>query len=135
MRQVELSRLSKEIRTMKDGMYYIEFAGVAGAGGGCLVFESGAVFGADTGGGKYDGKYQFNENTGLVDLSLKVIMAANSQSVLGPSHPYEWSLNVKTEMDPNKDSGPLLVKTILGTKPGPVLRASYEFVRSLPKAA
>src|ERR1700730_16802049 len=47
VRQVELAKINDEVKTMKDGMYLIDYAGGAGTGHGTLVFEGGTIYGAD----------------------------------------------------------------------------------------
>lgn len=131
MRHAELSKLNNEVRTMKDGMYLIEFAGRAGFGYGTLVFDAGRIYGVDVSGGKYDGSYSFNEATRLVDVAIKVQMPAGEQSVIGVIQPFEWILDVRTVMDPSKDVGQVNVSTNLGES----IDASYRFLRSLPIAA
>ena len=49
----------------------------------CLIFDTGRVYGVDPAGGKYDGGYVYDENSGLADLRLKVTMPPNVPSVLG----------------------------------------------------
>lgn len=131
MQQAELANLSEEIKTMKDGMYLIQYAGQAGSGYGTLIFDGGRIYGADIAAGKYDGECHFNEATGLVDVSIRVQMSAGQQSVIGMVQPFDWILDVSTAMDPDKDCGQLNVQTNLA-KP---IVASYRFLRSLPVAA
>ncbi len=116
---------------MKDGMYAISFAGQAGVGVGTLVFDGGRIFGADAGGGKYDGAYEFNENTGKVDVKIRVELPANRPSVIGVVNPFDWALEVSTELDPDQDSGEITVLTNLDRK----IAATYAFLRPLPAAA
>lgn len=113
---------------MKDGMYGIEYQSVGGIGNGVLVLDNGCVFGADLWGGKYDGEYVYNDASKQADLKLKITMAPNARSVLGIQQPYEWSIDVTTSLDPNRESGQLLVATALGPK----ISARYKFLRTLP---
>lgn len=131
MRQAEFARLTTEIKTMKDGMYLIEFVGQAGIGYGTLVFDGGRIYGADVAGAKYDGEYQFNESTSLVDVTVRVQIPADQPSVIGIVQPFEWILDVSTEINPEKDCAQMTVKTNVG-KP---LLANYRFLRPLPMAA
>lgn len=116
---------------MKDGMYLIEFAGQAGAGQGTLIFDGGRIYGADVAAGQYDGEYQFNEATGLVDIKVRVRMPPDVESVIGIVQPFEWILAVETEMSPDQDRGQMQVRTNLGEP----IAAAYVFLRSLPMAA
>lgn len=56
---------------MKEGMYSIDYQAAAGRGWGILVFDTGVIWGADLGLGMYDGEYKYNEQTGLIDATLK----------------------------------------------------------------
>lgn len=131
MRQAELAKLTEEMKTMKDGIYNIEYVGQAGAGHCTLVFDGGRIYGVDFMGGKYDGEYQFNEATCFVDVKIRVQMPANQPSVIGITQPFEWILDVSTEMDPEKDCAQINVQTNLGK----LIAAIYRFVRPLPVAA
>ncbi|MGO9004984.1 MAG: hypothetical protein ACLQIQ_18770 [Beijerinckiaceae bacterium] len=115
---------------MKDGMYSVEYKSVGGAGNGVLVLENGRVFGADFWGGKYDGEYIYDDTTRLAELRLKIAMAPNATSVLGIKHPYEWSIDVTTALDPRQESGQLNIVTAMG----PEIAARYKYLRPLPEA-
>ena len=85
---------------------------MAGDGQGCLIFDSGIIYGIDEGEGKYDGTYQYNDTTCLVDVMIKISMPAGTTSVLGIENPYDWSMNIMTAIDPNINSGSIVVKTV-----------------------
>jgi hypothetical protein len=129
-RQVELARAKDRRTMMRDGMYGVEYDTSQGSGMACLVLDTGRVYGADPMGGKYDGEYVYDETSGLADLSLKVTMPPNVLSVLGIKNPYEWSIDVRTKLNPKMDSGSLEVATSVG-KP---ISATYRFLRPLPAA-
>jgi|SRR5271163_1777543 len=131
LRQVELSRLRQKGIEMRDGMFGITFQGRQGAGMGMVIFENGRVYGTDIGGARYDGGYIFDENTGLVDVRVKLTFPPNVEAVFGISNPYEWAIDVTTTFNPKQNSGPLAVKTSLGQP----ISAQYLFLRSLPEAA
>ena len=128
--QAELAKRT-ETTTMKNGMYLIEYAGADGHGYAALVFEDGRIFGADVAAARYDGSYEFNERTGLIDVQIRVEMPANVRSVVGVAQPFDWILEVTTAMPADQDVGRLQVKTNLGS---PIV-ADYRFLRSLPQAA
>ena len=131
MRQAELAKLTEEQRTMKDGMYLIDFAGQAGTGQATLVFEGGRIYGTDNGGGIYDGEFQLDETTDRVNLKIRVQMTAGHASVVGIVQPFDWIIDVSTVIDPDKDSDRINIQTSLG-KP---IVANYRFLRPLPTAA
>ncbi len=116
---------------MKDGMYLIRYRGQSGEGHGTLIFEGGSIYGADVAGGVYDGEYWPDKNTGLVTVKIRVHMKAGRPSVVGIVQPFDWILDVETEMNPISDADTINVRTQLGR---PII-ASYEFLRSLPLAA
>ena len=129
LRQVELSRLKERKDRMREGMYAVEYQSVAGNGVGVLVLENGHAYGADPWGGKYDGGYVYNERSGLADLSLKLTFAPNAPAVFGVSHPYEWSVDVTTQLDPSKDRGHLRIATPIG----PQIDVEYHYLRAMPE--
>ena len=134
MRADERARAAGKEKTMREGMYQIHFHTAGDPqnwGVGTLVFDGGKVYGIDAGGAKYDGEYQLSENSGLVDVNLKVVFPPHGMSIFGIEHPYEWAIEVRTQLDPKKDSGPLIATTSLGHQ----VQASYLFVRSMPEAA
>ena len=130
IQQIELSRLKKKDITMKDGMYLIEFSGNDGAGGGCLVFDTGQIFGVDTENVKYDGSYEFNQLDGMIDVTLQITVPPNVALVQGFASPISTSFCAKTKLDPSVSSGRVHVTTELGK-----VSASFKFLRELPKAA
>jgi hypothetical protein len=129
-RQIELARLKQRRTAMRDGMYSIEYTSGTGAGFGVLILDSGRVFGADPWGGKYDGEYLYDENTGLAELNIKVTFPPNGQSVFGISHPYEWSIDLTTKLNPRLDAGQVRIATPFKDRH---LDARYRYLRSLPE--
>ena len=115
---------------MREGMYGVEFQSVAGTGVGVLILENGRAYGADGGGGKYDGDYVYNEATGLADLKLKLTFAPNTPAVFGISHPYEWAIDVTAKLDPRQERGRLRLATPIG----PAVDVGYRYLRALPVA-
>lgn len=115
---------------MRDGMYGVEYTASHGSGMACLVLDTGRVYGVDPLGGKYDGEYVYDENSGLADLTLKVTLPANAPSVLGIQNPYEWSIDVRTKLNPKVDRGSLQVSTSVGRS----IAATYRYLRPLPDA-
>jgi hypothetical protein len=127
-RQTELARLKQKESAMRDGMYGVSYSSVAGEGYCVLVFDEGRVFGVDPWGAKYDGEYVYDSQTGMAEFGVKVTFPAHCQSVLGISHPYEWSLDLKTALNPRQDSGVLRISTPVGRN----IDAQYRYLRPLP---
>ncbi|MFZ0607656.1 MAG: hypothetical protein WAM75_08275 [Xanthobacteraceae bacterium] len=128
-RQVEIAKLKERRTAMRDGMYGIEFSSVARWGLGVIVLDNGRAYGADAAGAKYDGDYVYDETKRLAELRLKVTFPPNVQAVFGPSHPYEWSIDLTTNLNPHADSGQVSLTTPLG----PRINANYRFLRTLPE--
>jgi hypothetical protein len=133
-RATERARAAGKEKIMREGMYQIQFHTAGDPlnwGVGTLVFDGGKIYGIDAGEAKYDGDYQLSQNSALVDVKLKVTFPPNGMSIFGIAHPFEWAIEVRTQLDPKKDSGPLTATTNLGHQ----VQASYSFVRSMPEAA
>jgi hypothetical protein len=133
-RQVELARLKERRTTMRDGMYGVEFKptkgdGTSGTGICVLILDNGRAFGVDPSGAKYDGEYTFDEATRLADLRLKVTFPPNVKAVFGVTNPYEWSIDLTTQLNPHADSGQVRIATPIGR----AINARYKFLRPLPE--
>ena len=131
LRQIELGQLNEKGTRMRDGMFGITFQGQAGSGMGILVFDAGKIYGTDTEGGRYDGGYVFNEDSGKAAVKVKVTFPPNVTAVFGISNPYEWAIDVTASFDPARNAGPIALQTSIG-KP---LQAQFKFLRNLPDAA
>ena len=114
---------------MRDGVYQIEYASVAGAGSGVMILDAGRAYGADPFGCRYDGNYVYDGSSGKAELHLKLTFAANSPAVFGVSNPYEWSIDVTAPFDPHLDHG----ETSMATTLGPSIAARYRYMRALPE--
>ena len=131
--QQELLRLKASKKSMRDGMYLVTYQtmNVAdnNAGFAFLTLDAGKVFGADPVGGKYDGEYLFDEQTGDAELRLKVTFPPNVPAVFGVCNPYEWSIQVALTIHSDLESGATVVQTFVG---GPI-QVQYKFMRALPE--
>jgi hypothetical protein len=131
LRAAELARLKARGTGMRDGVFEITFQGSHGNGLGVLVFEDGRIYGSDSERVRYDGTYTYRDNTGRVDVVLKVTFPPAVKSVFGISNAYEWSIDVTTQFDPKQNEGSLVVTTSLGQP----INAQFRYLRSLPEAA
>lgn len=129
-RQAEFAKLRERRTAMRDGMYGIEFSSVARWGAGVVILDNGRAYGADAAGAKYDGEYVYDEAKRVAELRLKVTFPPNVQAVFGPIHPYEWSIDLTTSLNPHADAGHVTLNTPLG----PQISAKYKFLRPLPDA-
>ncbi|NEJ23189.1 hypothetical protein GR247_23850 [Rhizobium leguminosarum] len=131
IQELELQLLRRGNATM-NGMYVIQFEGTGGSGVGTLTFKDGLIYGFDEGGGVYDGKYVPSATPGMVSVMVSVKMPAGQPSVVGGVvQPFDWTLNVATEMAVGSREGRLSVSTNLGQG----LVANYRRMRELPIAA
>ena len=128
-RQAEIAKLKERRTAMRDGMYGMEFSSKTGSGLGMLVLDNGRAYGADAAGVKFDGDYLYDETRRVAELRLKVTFPPNVQAVFGVSHPYEWSIDLTTNLNPHADAGQVSLATSLG----PRINAAYRFLRALPE--
>lgn len=130
MRARELARLIEEDMKMREGIYRAEYQGVAGLGVCLLVLENGVVCGSDWGGGRYDGTYEVNRSTGLIDVRVVVTMPPGVPTVQGvPALATARSFNVKVSF-PRKVANQVVTAT---TDDGPV-KVRMNFLRELVHA-
>lgn len=57
---------------MREGFYLVEYVGLAGAGNAIMALDTGIVIGVDITGGLYDGTFEWNEQTQLLDIDVRV---------------------------------------------------------------
>ena len=134
LRKVEVERTVGKDSSMREGMYQIQFhnsGNPANWGIGTLVFGGGIIYGVDTGGAKYDGLYQPSATEGVIDARVKVTFPPNTKSIFGIENPYEWNIEVTTQLDSRNEAGVLNVVTNIG----PNVTANYQYLRALPEAA
>ena len=72
---------------MREGFYRLEFRGRVGLGCGVLALDTEMVVGADTEGGKYAGKYVWNEQTKRLDINVTVSVPEGTLIVQGERAP------------------------------------------------
>jgi hypothetical protein len=91
----EIARIRQEDSTMYEGMYSVEFQGVAGRGLAALVLTGGRVFGSD-GGVLYDGNYQPNPSRpGYVDAKVHLTVPPGISLVQGiPPQPMTYGFDL-----------------------------------------
>lgn len=134
LRQAEIEKAIGKEFSMREGMYQIQFhtsGDPRNWGVGTLIFGGGIIYGVDAGGAKYDGTYAPTLVDGLVDVNVKVTFPPNGMSIFGIEHPYEWSIEVATQLDSKKENGQMNVSTNVGAN----VTASYQYLRSIPEAA
>jgi hypothetical protein len=78
---------------VKEGFYLVSFTGHFDSGSAIMVLDSGNIVGADVGGCQYDGIYQSNEETGLIEASITLTVPPGTALVVGvPAQSHEWQL-------------------------------------------
>jgi len=114
-RDAELALIKEEEPMLKEGMYGIQFASGTDWGAGTLVFENGNIYGVDVAGAKYDGTYEYNKETELIDSKIKVTFPPNVQPVTGlPPQPYEWSFDVEVSFPRGTEKTRMEISTPIG---------------------
>lgn len=66
-----------------EGFYATYFTGAMGSSLAIFAFKNGGIAGADLGGGKYDGTFTVDSNTGMVHCSVDFVMSLGQQSITG----------------------------------------------------
>lgn len=125
--QRELSRLNKEEKIMKEGMYGIQYQGPADIGFATVVFENGQIYGADVAGGKYDGSYFYDPAQDMIVSKIKVTIPPNIPTVMGICNPYEWSFDVDASF-PAQGSNHHVTVSAVGAK----INAVISYLRPMP---
>lgn len=72
-----------------------------------------------------------SDESGFAKVHLKVTFPPNGVAIFGISHPFKWSIDIKTHLNPNEDGGTLPVKTSLGH----AINAKFSYLRTLPRVA
>ena len=108
---------------MREGIYKVDYQGITGMGIAVMILESGTVTGADVIGGIYDGTYEWNEQTRLLDVALEVAVSEGSVLVMGnvaPPRGLKFGVRCSFPRDPNNqtvsaetDFGPIVVRVQL----------------------
>lgn len=131
LQALELSLITKEQHIMRQGVYGIRFVGRSGHGSGYLMLADGRVFGVDEGRAKYDGFYGVDAAHSKVDVNVKVVFPPNAETVLGITHPHEWSIEVAGSFDPTQDLNRITAMTNLGQP----IAVEITYLRDMPAAA
>ena len=114
---------------MKEGFYSITYTGASGDWGfGMIVLDTDQIIGADVAGGRYDGQYQFNQQTQMLDASIRLIVPPGAPLVQGvPPQPKEWTLEFQVSFPRETPETPVQ----LDTPVGPV-NVVLRYLRSFP---
>ena len=105
---------------MREGFYKVDYAGQAEGqidfGFALLALDTGTVVGADWAGGLYDGSYEWNERTQLLDLNVAVWIPEGVRVVQGQTAgPGGLKFNVQCSFPREPDNQVVQATTSLGT--------------------
>lgn len=67
----------------KEGFYSIQYQGPKGQGFGLIALDTGTVVGADVTGGLFDGTYNYNHKTEMLDVKITLTVPAGESLVTG----------------------------------------------------
>ena len=108
---------------MREGIYKIDYQGTTGMGVAVMILESGTVTGADATGGLYDGAYEWNAQTRLLDVTVQLAVPEGTVLVMGnvaPPGGLKFGVRCSFPRDPDNqtvtaetDFGPILVRVQL----------------------
>ena len=98
-----------------EGFWVVQFAGAADRGFGILVFDRGMVVGANVAGGQYDGTYNYNAETDMLDIDMTVKMPPNVLTVQGVISRRELVFKAQASIPRDAwDAKPFVAQTDLG---------------------
>ncbi len=102
---------------MREGFYKVEYEGMLGYGVGVLVLDTNMVIGADSAGGTYDGRYEWNVQKEQFETNITVYVPEGVQTVQGQIAP---SGGMKFEVRCNFPREPENIVVMADTDYGPV---------------
>jgi len=127
----EIARSRKEPEVL-EGMYRLDFAGVAGFGVAALVLKDGTVFGSDVAGVQYDGTYEPTGAPGEVSVSLTLTVPPGVTLVQGVVADHRgFTFQVGPQKLNLLKPGEVTIATPVGGPRG-VVRARISKLRNLP---
>ena len=100
----------------KEGFYSVTFTGYADYGFGIIILDTGVVIGADVGGVLYDGTYDFNHQTEMLDVNVTITVPPGIPLVTGtPPQTTEYKFRIKASLPRTLgDETPITIDTPLG---------------------
>ena len=117
---------------MLEGMYRLDFAGVAGFGAAALVVKEGKIFGSDVAGVSYDGTYEPTGTPGEVTLTLTLTVPPGVRLVQGLVAGHQgFAFKVGPQTVNLQNQGEISVTTPVNGPKGAV-RARISKLRNLP---
>ena len=111
-----------------NGLYIMNYSGIAGNGFGFLTLEDGRIRGADAAGIVYEGQYENIENTGVITGEVLMKIPANTPLITGAPEDFysrEDLIRLSLPMD-FEDEQSIGVQTPTG-----VVEVSFKKIRDL----
>lgn len=117
---------------MENAFYAIYYTGHAGSGFGLLAFLDGNVVGVDAAGGKFDGSYTVDIDTGILTGNICMHVAAGTWLVTGqlPIRDQPYKVDLPISMSSDLGDGQIIR---LDLPIGP-LNVRFEKLREFPSA-
>ena len=114
---------------MREGFYSITFAGATGdLGMGVIALDTDVIVGADAGGAKYDGRYEYNPKTEMLDADITLTVPPGVALVTGVMvRAQEWCFDFRLSFPRETPEIPLLVTTPFGP-----VNVTLRFLRPFP---
>ena len=113
---------------MKEGFYRIDYVGTVGRGFGIIVLDTQVVVGTDMAGGLYDGTYQFNPDTNMLEAKIKVTIPAGAWLVQGiPAQDKKWNFEFEASFRRETTETPVTVQTPFGP-----VNVVFRYLRGFP---
>ena len=113
---------------MREGFYRVDYQGIAGLGFAIMVLDTGIVIGADVTGGVYNGTYEWNDQTQLLDVTASGRVPEGVQLVQGvvaPAGGLELEIQCSFPREPDNVVVPAM------TNYGPI-QVAVRFLRGFP---
>jgi hypothetical protein len=111
-----------------NGFYKIVYDGKTGSGIGMIALLNGVASGIDEAGVQYDGVYEEDYETGVVEMHLRVTVPGNVPLVNGvPAKSDTWSFSFDAALPPGFGAGtPVSLRTPFGA-----VTAGFKLLRGL----
>ena len=112
---------------MKEGFWRVRYASPFGEGFGLLTLDTGLVVGVDASDAIWNGTYEFNQHTGLLDIHLTVRFAPASISmVTAASGEHTETYDISLPNDLGREQ--VIDLTVIGRP----MRVNFKKIREFP---
>ncbi len=110
---------------MKEGFYSISYTSTSGARGfGLIAMDTDILVGVDVGGVEYDGTYQYDPSSGMIEAEVKAKVPSGANLVTGAAdEDFDFKINFPRETT----NTPFTINT-----PGGPVNAVIKFLRHFP---